>query len=161
MRHCSEENPLSLTESSPSLVWPCGWTVLLGGARITGNCLHQTTFPLQAASFAPCVSSCVFPSFPCMAFPGLGAGAGSILPVQTVLAADPRSQSGSPLEFFWGSSSPWFSSCNLCTLTTKADLVLQVLVIPKVSNLLPEGVLNLDFLLSRCCCGHTDTKREG
>lgn len=73
--HSREEKPLSLFESGPSLVRQRGWMVLLGGARITGNCLHQKTFPLQAAAFIPYVSSYVFPSFTWMAFLGLGADA--------------------------------------------------------------------------------------
>lgn len=58
------------SESSPLLVWLCGWMVLLCGARITGNCLHQTTFPLQAACLHSLCKQLPFPLFPAWHFQG-------------------------------------------------------------------------------------------
>lgn len=58
------------SESNPSLLCPCGWMVLLCGVRITGNCLHQKTFPLQAACLRSLCKQLPFPLFPAWHFQG-------------------------------------------------------------------------------------------
>lgn len=89
LRHTAGRKSLChwLFESGPSLVWQCGWMVLLCGARITGNCLHQKTFPLQAACLHSLCKQLCFPFFHVDGIRRTGSWCGSILPVQTVFAA--------------------------------------------------------------------------